>query len=114
MLYVMTAPNNWRANLRRELKAADVRVTVLSEQLGFHRDYISNMLREDGSEPGIDRVRRICDAAGIDFARLFVDEHRDAQEMETLRRLSKLSDSDLDRATLVIDALISAEAKRGD
>lgn len=105
MFGAMTDQPDWRDRLREELRAKGVRITKLSEELGFNRDYISKVLNKREHEPLLENVRRICDGAGIDFSALFKDAARDEREADILRRLATLTDDDLTRVGRLIDAL---------
>lgn len=55
---------DWRARLAEAVYARGFRLTKLSTDLGFHRDYVSNVL-SGKARPSAARLARICAAVGF-------------------------------------------------
>ena len=63
--------DGWRDRLAFEIHARGFKLTKLSTSLGFHRDYISNVL-SGKAKPSTEKLERICDAVGVPFANVLL------------------------------------------
>lgn len=61
---------DWRDRLRDEIAKQGVKVTHLSSELGFSRDYISRLLKPN-SRPNLDNLQKVCDGLNVSFAYIY-------------------------------------------
>lgn len=63
--------DTWRERLALEIHARGFKLTKLSTSLGFHRDYISNVL-SGKAKPSTDKLEQICSEIGVPFATILL------------------------------------------
>lgn len=80
--------------MRTEFAAKEVKITILSDGLGYSRDYVGRMMKP-GSNPGITDVLRVCEAAGISFVYVFTGKRNDPAYDGVISEMSKLSQEEL-------------------
>jgi hypothetical protein len=86
--------DDWRTRMRAELAARGVKITLLSEQLGYSRDYIGRMTKK-GSNPGITDVMKVCKSAEISFVYVFTGKREDPTFDGVFNEMSKLTPEEL-------------------
>lgn len=65
--------DGWRERLAFEIHARGHKLTKLSTSLGFHRDYVSNIL-SGKAKPSTDKLEMICKEIGVPFAKVLLGE----------------------------------------
>jgi len=80
--------------MRTELSAKGVKITILSDELDYSRDYIGRMMKA-GSNPGITDVIRVCEAADISFVYVFTGKREDPAFDGVFNEMSKLTQKEL-------------------
>lgn len=63
----MSGHDQWRERLAAAIHNKNIKVTLLSTELGLHRDYVSNVL-SGKAKPNTDRVGAICDKLGVSLS----------------------------------------------
>lgn len=71
--------DSWRERLALEIHARGFKLTKLSTQLGFHRDYISNVL-SGKAKPSTDKLEAICAEIGVPFATILLGGDGDGDQ----------------------------------
>ena len=69
----MSAHEQWRDRLASAIHNKNIKVTLLSTELGLHRDYVSNVL-SGKAKPNTDRVAQICDKLGVSLSYILTGE----------------------------------------
>ena len=89
---------DWRDRLRRELaikKAEEgIKITQLSEQLGFSRDYISRLLKPT-SNPSLRNLKVVCEALNLSFVEIYTGAKDHAVYDEVIGQVSELTQNQL-------------------
>ena len=70
--------DTWRERLALEIHARGFKLTKLSTTLGFHRDYISNVL-SGKAKPSTDKLEMICAEIGVPFATVLFGAQDDGE-----------------------------------
>lgn len=64
--------DDWRDRLAHEIHSRGVKLTKMSSALGFHRDYVSNVL-SGKAKPSTDKLSMICEEIGVPLAKILTD-----------------------------------------
>lgn len=86
--------DDWRNRMKAELAARGVKITILSNSLGYSREYIGRMMKKD-SNPGITDLLRVCEAADISFVYVFTGKREDPAFDGVFNEMSKLTQKEL-------------------
>ena len=86
--------DDWRNRMKAELAAKGVKTTILSNSLGYSREYIGRMMKKD-SNPGITDLLRVCDAADISFVYVFTGKRENPAFDGVFNEMSKLTQKEL-------------------
>jgi len=84
--------DSWRERLAFEIHARGMKLTKLSTSLGFHRDYVSNVI-SGKAKPSADKLESICKALGIELADLLLSQEAKKEHKKHVE--SELNDNSL-------------------
>jgi len=84
MVYDM---DGWRDRLAFEIHARGFKLTKLSTAMGFHRDYVSNVL-SGKAKPSTEKLERICHEVGVPFAHVLFGDKTDQTDIDTSEDLT--------------------------
>jgi transcriptional regulator with XRE-family HTH domain len=86
--------DDWRERLSAEIHTKGVKLTHLSTSLGFHRDYVSNVI-SGKAKPSAEKLRAICDGVGISFSYILTGARQFADQESLMRDLANLPEDSL-------------------
>lgn len=61
--------NDWKDRLSHEIHSRGLKVTKVSTALGFHRDYVSNVI-SGKAKPSTDKLSAICEEIGVSLSEI--------------------------------------------
>ncbi|SPJ30975.1 hypothetical protein TRM7615_04512 [Falsiruegeria mediterranea M17] len=97
----------WRVRLKAEIDARGISYTKLSKDIGGHDAYVSRTL-QGKTEPSMNTVLMIMEAAGIDPAAIFMPKTPSEKAQKVLDAAAELDDEE---AQLVVRLLDSTNPK---
>jgi transcriptional regulator with XRE-family HTH domain len=90
----MDGNGNWRDRLSAEIHAKGVKLTHLSTSLGFHRDYVSNVITGK-AKPSAEKLKAICDGVGLSFSYILTGTRQFGDQETLMRDLAALPEDSL-------------------
>jgi len=97
----------WRARLKAEIDAKGLNYVALSRAVGKHDAYVSRTLQKN-SEPSVNTILTIIEAAGLDPAAIFMPRTPSDKAQKVLDAAAEL---DEDEARLVARLLDGAKSQ---
>jgi len=91
----MSNHDQWRDRLAAAIHSKNVKVTLLSSELGLHRDYVSNVL-SGKAKPNTDRLAKICDKLGVSMSFVLTGEGAGEDEGKKPETVTDLQSDTLD------------------
>ncbi len=91
----MSTHEQWRERLASAIHNKNVKVTLLSTELGLHRDYVSNVL-SGKAKPNADRLGKICDKLGVSLSYILTGEGGASEEGKKPETVTELQSETLD------------------
>lgn len=85
---------DWRDRLRAVIAKKDIRMTHLSEEMGFSRDYIGRLLKR-GSNPNLRNLEKVCETLGVSFAYIYTGVQRDKVYDDVISKMSTMTHQEL-------------------
>ena len=86
--------SDWRTRLKIYIAEHDIKITHLSEQLGFNRDYIGRLLKPN-SNPQLSNLEKICAAMGVSFVYIYSGNQKDNVLEELIDKVNSYDDTEL-------------------
>lgn len=90
----MDGSDDWRERLKAHIHSKGVKLTHLSTSLGFHRDYVSNVITGK-AKPSADKLKAICDAVGVSFTYVLTGTRQLGDQDALMRDLANLPEDSL-------------------
>lgn len=90
----MNEGDTWRRRLELAIEDRRLVPSQVSEQAGFHRQYLSKVVRGE-LNPTVERLERICEAVGIRISYLFVEA--EASTGDPVEKLKNLPEEEAQR-----------------
>ncbi len=91
----MSGNDDWRDRLSAEIHTKGVKLTHLSTSLGFHRDYVSNVI-SGKAKPSAEKLKAICDGVGVSFSYVLTGAMPFGDQEGLMRDLAALPEDSLD------------------
>lgn len=88
---------SWRGRLKSLLKARGEKITAISLELGFNRDYISRITNNPNSNPSMNNLEIICAYLEISIAELMTGLKLEAEKARTIETISKMGQKEMER-----------------
>jgi len=85
----MSGHDHWRERLAAAIHNKNIKVTLLSIELGLHRDYVSNVL-SGKAKPNTDRVAEICDRLGVSLSYILTGKGEGDEEGSSSAEVTEL------------------------
>jgi transcriptional regulator with XRE-family HTH domain len=85
---------DWRDRLSAEIHTRGVKLTHLSASLGFHRDYVSNVI-SGKAKPSAEKLKAICDGIGVSFSYVLTGTRQLSDQDSVIRDLANLPEDSL-------------------
>ncbi len=85
----MSGHDQWRERLAAAIHNKNIKVTLLSTELGLHRDYVSNVL-SGKAKPNTDRVGEICDKLGVSLSFILTGKGEGNEEGQKPGKVTEL------------------------
>ena len=76
--------DDWKKRLEHEIHSRGLKLTKVSTALGFHRDYVSNVI-SGKAKPSAEKLDAICQEIGVPLTNVLVgvpDESEGAEDSE--------------------------------
>ena len=70
--------DDWKKRLSHEIHSRGLKLTKLSTSLGFHRDYVSNVI-SGKAKPSAEKLSAICDEIGVPLTDVLVGRQETEQ-----------------------------------
>lgn len=92
--------DDWKKRLAHEIHSRGLKLTKVSASLGFHRDYVSNVI-SGKAKPSAEKLEAICNEIGVPLTNILVgppekdQESSDASSHDELQRTALESVQDL-------------------
>ncbi len=90
----MDGNDDWRDRLSAEIHSKGVKLTHLSTSLGFHRDYVSNVI-SGKAKPSAEKLKAICDGIGVSFSYVLTGARQFGDQENLMRDLANLPEDSL-------------------
>lgn len=91
----MSNHDQWRERLATAIHSKNVKVTLLSTELGLHRDYVSNVL-SGKAKPNADRLGMICEKLGVELSYVLTGNGGNGEEGKKPETVTDLQSETLD------------------
>jgi len=94
--------DDWKKRLAHEIHSRGLKLTKVSASLGFHRDYVSNVI-SGKAKPSAEKLEAICDEIGVPLTNILIgppkneEDSPDATSHDDLQRTALESVQDLIR-----------------
>lgn len=94
--------DDWKKRLAHEIHSRGLKVTKVSTSLGFHRDYVSNVI-SGKAKPSAEKLEAICREVGVPLTNILIGapkelvDPQDAAAHDELQRKALESVQDLIR-----------------
>lgn len=91
----MSSHDQWRDRLASAIHNKNIKVTLLSTELGLHRDYVSNVI-SGKAKPNTDRVAEICDKLGVSLSYILTGDGEEKNGENGSESVTELQSDALD------------------